>query len=236
MKADYRLKCDGPEYEGYVGYASLMILIYPIGIPLFYFICLWLQSSKIQKDTSLMTIDDSRNDDVMKFHEDLQKIMSFSLGHEENQKKILLLRNEIIGDFKVERARKQTDLVMYATLFEAYKPEFFYWECLECVRRLSLTGLLVFMYPGSEKQILLAVMICMLWIILYAWLQPYLNPLNNHLLTSAQWGILLQLYGIFLILNRSFDSSTGTIGWLMIIVGIVCPVSCLALGLRRVKV
>ena len=40
LKADYRLECAGPEYDGYHGYALLMILIYPVGIPIFYFVCL----------------------------------------------------------------------------------------------------------------------------------------------------------------------------------------------------
>ena len=41
LKADYRLECDGSEYDGYLGYALLMMLVYPIGIPLFYILCLW---------------------------------------------------------------------------------------------------------------------------------------------------------------------------------------------------
>ena len=35
LKAGYRLECDGSNYDGYLGYALLMMLIYPIGIYLF---------------------------------------------------------------------------------------------------------------------------------------------------------------------------------------------------------
>ena len=92
----------------------------------------------------------------------------------------------------------------YSSLFGAYKFEFWYWECVECVRRLSLTGLLVFMYPGSEKQVLLAMLICFFWMLIYSNIQPYLESSYSFFMVSIQWVILL-LYGIFLIINDSIS-------------------------------
>ena len=37
-------------------------------------------------------------------------------------------------------------------LCDAYHPRFFYWEVVECVRRLALTGALVFVSDGSMLQ------------------------------------------------------------------------------------
>ena len=56
LKADYRLECDGSEYDGYLGYTILMIFVYPIGIPLFFFICLWFQNDKIRKEVDLIRL------------------------------------------------------------------------------------------------------------------------------------------------------------------------------------
>ena len=81
----------------------------------------------------------------------------------------------------------------------------------------------MFMYPGSEKQILLAMMICMMWIMVYLHVQPYLYHAHNKILIAAQWGILLQLFLIYLIIGRIFDASSAAFGGLAVFVGVVIP-------------
>ena len=157
-------------------------------------------------------------------NEDVELLNSFPLSHGENQRKLLMLKKDIIKEFKVEQARRQADLIMYATLFGAYKPNLWYWECVECMRRLSLTGLLVFMYPGSEKQVL----ICFFWMMIYSNMQPHLEPSHSFFMMSSQWGVLLQLYAVFLIINRSFDSSSVLIGWLAVAVGVIVFAYCMS--------
>ena len=39
---------------------------------------------------------------------------------------------------------------MYKFLCDAYEPQYYYWESIECLRRLALTGLLVFIAPRSS--------------------------------------------------------------------------------------
>ena len=134
---------------------------------------------------------------------------------------------ELENRLKIEYSRVLPTLIPYAFLYEAYRPEVWYWECVECVRRLSLTGLLVFMYPGSEKQVLLAMLICFFWLMIYSEIQPYLESSHSFFLMSSQWGVLLQLYAIYLIINHSFDSSSSLIGGLAVAVGVVVFAYCL---------
>ena len=94
------------------------------------------------------------------------------------------------------------------------------------MRRLSLTGLLVFMYPGSEKQVLLAMLMCFFWMMIYSNIQPYLESSHSFFMMSSQWGVLLQLYGIYLIVNHSFDSSE-LIGGLAVAVGVIVFAYCM---------
>ena len=55
-------------------------------------------------------------------------------------------------------------------LFEAYEPRCWYFECLECLRRLMLTGMLIFFADGTVLQIIIASLISMSAMILYgAW-------------------------------------------------------------------
>ena len=96
------------------------------------------------------------------------------------------------------------------------------------MRRLSLTGLLVFMYPGSEKQVLLAMLICFFWMMIYSNIQPYLESSHSFFMMSSQWGVLLQLYAIFLIINQSFDSASEFVGGLAIAIGVIVFAYCLS--------
>ena len=50
--------------------------------------------------------------------------------------------------------------------------------------------------------------------------QPYLDSSHSFFMISSQWGILLQLYGIYLIINNSFDS-IEIIGGLCVAVGML---------------
>ncbi|CAN0312502.1 unnamed protein product, partial [Discosporangium mesarthrocarpum] len=47
LREDYSISCDTKEYQGYRAYASIMVLVYPVGIPLLYFWILWRNRSKL---------------------------------------------------------------------------------------------------------------------------------------------------------------------------------------------
>merc|ERR1719231_2000703 len=81
---------------------------------------------------------------------------------------------------------------MYKFLCDAYEPQYYYWESIECLRRLALTGLLVFIAPPlvdaeyvDNAQIIVAGVICL------ASLQLYVR--------CAQLMTFTQLFGALLI-------------------------------------
>ena len=47
----------------------------------------------------------------------------------------------------------------FASLFEAYMPELWYFQVVDCARRLALSRRLLFIYPGTEKQVLIAALL-----------------------------------------------------------------------------
>jgi hypothetical protein len=54
-----------------------------------------------------------------------------------------------------------------------YREEFFFWEVIECLRKLALTGFAVFFGPGSMMQLALAIMLTMAYMITLASFNPY---------------------------------------------------------------
>ena len=64
-------------------------------------------------------------------------------------------------------------------LYDPYAPEYWWTEVMECLRKLLLTGFVVFMYSGSAAQIIFGLTISIFFGVLYCYIQPYLMPSNN---------------------------------------------------------
>ena len=56
---------------------------------------------------------------------------------------------------------------------EDYQPRYFFWEVLECGRKLLLTGFSVFFGAGSITQAVLGMLITLVHLLAIAWLRPY---------------------------------------------------------------
>jgi hypothetical protein len=54
-----------------------------------------------------------------------------------------------------------------------FREEFFFWEVIECFRKLALTGFAVFFGPGSMMQLGMAIMLTMAYMVMLASFNPY---------------------------------------------------------------
>ena len=78
-------------------------------------------------------------------------------------------------------------------LVGAYEPCFYFWESIECARRLALTGLLVFFADGTKLQIIVASLIALASLYLYSKYRPYLDDRVDSLASMAQLMIFFQV-------------------------------------------
>ncbi|CAN0356657.1 unnamed protein product, partial [Discosporangium mesarthrocarpum] len=69
----------------------------------------------------------------------------------------------------------------------------FWYEVLECVRKLLLTGLLVYFRAGTSSQVVIAMMITLLGLRVLSAFQPYKNGDENTLAEVALWVTFLTL-------------------------------------------
>ena len=58
-------------------------------------------------------------------------------------------------------------------LWKPYKPSRFYYEVIECARRISLTGAVVFIYPNTVAQVAVALVITFVFTVLSEAVAPY---------------------------------------------------------------
>ncbi|KAG5182785.1 hypothetical protein JKP88DRAFT_318258 [Tribonema minus] len=176
LRVDYSIECyNNTEYWWYFGYAMAMMLVYPIGIPALYAVLVYRKrchkmtmAAAIGGDAHMRAFSTAPACVPDPLRRGCDKSAEAGLGISlsmENSPASSTLRRAPMSNLAVEQlgdtteaklAQDQevlTDLVSAsAFLWAQYTPEAEWWELLECLRRILLTGALVFILPGSAGQ------------------------------------------------------------------------------------
>ena len=115
-----------------------------------------------------------------------------------------LIEGTLIEEYRASDAR----VSHLAFLFEAYEPRCWYFETIECLRRLMLTGLLVVIPDeGNSLNIVIAALIAIFYLVVYGGIKPFIDEHVDAFATFAQLMTFLQLFLALLL-------ATGVIeGW-----------------------
>lgn len=86
----------------------------------------------------------------------------------------LLFRNR---DVLTDGARRTDDpsVTTISDLWTSYKPNRFYYEVIECGRRVLLAGVVVFIYPNTAAQVAVTLMIAVFFLLVSESLAPYVS-------------------------------------------------------------
>ena len=79
-------------------------------------------------------------------------------------------------------------------LWAPYKRSRYYYEIIECGRRIALTGLAVFIYPGSTAQVAIEALLAIVFYSISEILSPFAESLDAWLYRSGTWVIYLSMY------------------------------------------
>lgn len=96
-------------------------------------------------------------------------------------------RNTIIS----ANSDKQSSIMMIKFLYESYKPEYWYFEIVETVRRLMLTGVLSVAGEGTSGQVVFGILLAVLYTKIYGYYQPYELQETSVVAELAQYQIFL---------------------------------------------
>jgi hypothetical protein len=221
LKADYSIDCNAQDRHGYVFYAALMTIIYPIGIPVLCAVLLWkqrhlvcpkLETEKMVCGVKMGTSSAPRWQKVCGVK--LFPPPTLSVADDDA---LLAVREKTLRD-----KDDDTHAMLRSTqfLFKEYKPRYWWFEVFECARRLMLTGGTVFFLEGSATQVAAGILVSLVSIQVYAQAQPYIRHQDNVLAMTAQWGIFFTLF-IGLLLKTKVPSNDGygsALGGLLIFV------------------
>ena len=175
MHDDYSVSCKSARRVFILAYAALMVLVYPVGIPLASFCLMWrhreqlnpkLDSDFLQKDRKFAEVGESDS--------------AFRRARVEQKTE---LRTEAIQP-------KDDELFSFAQLFhfmyDNYEPQYWWFECFDYVRRLALTGLMVIVLPGSALQGFIGVLIALGGLLSYNTFNPFVEDASDRLAMAAQ--------------------------------------------------
>lgn len=117
-------------------------------------------------------------------------------------------------------------------LFNQYSPEFWYWEVIETVRRIALTGFLVLIKQGSGLQIVMGILITLVFVKLYGIFGPFEDAYVDADAEMAQYQIFGILFIALLLKDETIHGSSGILDILLVVI----TLSFILLSVFRVMV
>jgi hypothetical protein len=182
MTADYNVSCSSTKYRFGFIWACVMVAVYPLGCPLYYFWLLFRVRDEIQ----------TRDQEVV------LEFPSRQRGDEE--------ASLDASEGAVAKSRSQQEaLQSLRFLYESYEPRFWWWEIVETTQRLVLTGILVLISQGSALQIIVGAILTLVFLHLYARYEPFNDSFVLSIKIVSYWQIFF-VFWIALLIKADFPS------------------------------
>ncbi|CAB1105335.1 unnamed protein product [Ectocarpus sp. CCAP 1310/34] len=113
-------------------------------------------------------------------------------------------RRDVLMDPTADKASAQST----ADLWEPYRPERFYYEVIECGRRVLLTGVVVFIYPNTAAQVAVTILIAFFFLMVYEMLAPYRSDSDMWLSRGGHVIVFLSMFDVLLLKVDVSDERT----------------------------
>ena len=170
LRADVSIKCGSPRHHIGTTFATCMIFVYPIGVPLLYY---WL----------------------------LYQVKEGIINRDGNISPVLKL-----------------EIMPTSFLYSSYEPQFWYWEIIETIRRILMTGVLVLVAQGTSVQIVVTLLLTLIFIKMYAHFTPFNDDILDTDAEFAQYQVFFVVFIALLIKEDSVPSMEDAWGPLLVFV------------------
>lgn len=91
------------------------------------------------------------------------------------------------------------ELRSISALWNPYKPDRFFYEVIECIRRMWLAGAVAFIYPNTAAQIAITLVIALIFAFLCEGLQPYSSTLDAWVSRTGHAIVFFSMYVALLV-------------------------------------
>ena len=221
LQADHSISCDSPSYGAWKGYAVIMVFIYPIGIPLLYLCELLYHRKAINPE-----VDERRHHRADAYDRgaapqtpDQRAYFRFRARESKSMRDLrhqafqdVELSKEEIQQRKIEARSGDESIAHLEFLFAEYEPRCYLFIIFECVRRLMLTGLLIFIYAGSLTQIIVGQFIAVISMRILSMANPYIEDIDDSLANMGQLQIVLVFIASLVLFAKDMPEQEGAPG------------------------
>jgi hypothetical protein len=121
----------------------------------------------------------------------------------------------------------------YAFLVGDYRPTYYYWDCFEMLRKVTLTGLMAFVSRGTVLQLVVGTTLSMVSLTASAWCQPYVAARANAFKVATEMSLVVTLTTSMLLRvdlkSEGIDSTF--VGQILLVEAVAIPVGGLLLAM-----
>lgn len=142
LRVDHSVQCFTPRHKWFMGYAGVMSIIYPFGIPFCYAAVLYYARTAIKS------------------------------GQE-----------AVAGS-----------TVVLKELWQPYQKDAYFYEVVECLRRVVLSGVVVFVLPNTAGQIATSFLLSMFFFVIFMVLNPYQHRSDTWLGIIGHAVVMLSMF------------------------------------------
>jgi Leucine-rich repeat (LRR) protein len=90
-------------------------------------------------------------------------------------------------------------------LYSSYKPKYWWWEVFELIRKVLITGMLIFVMPGTPSQFAFGILLSLFFMLFYTGCRPYCDKVNSWLQMICQVAVFMMLFAGLLIAAQISD-------------------------------
>jgi hypothetical protein len=205
-RADYSISCNTDKHTAYKMYAIIMILVYPIGILAIYAGLLWHHRHKLNPTTSTTVsytdIDGVKTEGLKALMVPLYQCFKRCYGSSAVEANAAITAAASCQQQHYQQQQQQEHdnrqdvaaLTPIKFLWEPYRQQVYWWELVECIRRLLLTGFLVFILPGTAGQSAVACVFAGLSLGVSGLVQPYAETSDSNDYWCGTWILFLSTF------------------------------------------
>eukprot|EP00752_Nemacystus_decipiens_P012610 g11167.t2 len=114
---------------------------------------------------------------------------------------LLYNKRRVLRSEDKDKRAASPEVQPFHDLWAPYKPERYYYEVIECLRRTSLTGVVVFIFPNTAAQIAVTLMIAFSFVVISVLLAPYV----------CKWDAGLSLTGHIIVFSSMYTALLGRV-------------------------
>ncbi|CAM9127774.1 unnamed protein product [Ectocarpus sp. 6 AP-2014] len=96
--------------------------------------------------------------------------------------------------FKSEEEAMRTDIAVLRPLWQPYRQSVYYYEVVECFRRVTLSGLVIFILPNTAGQVMTGFLLSVAFFALFTVLDPYAHRRDTWLARIGHAIVMMSLF------------------------------------------